>query len=147
MVQDVHVHQVEELASRDCGNARADVTICDSMGPAAREEAANTFTTIIKIDRIGFSFLALRLEPPRTPLIGSLRVSHFSVYQLDGFAAVPHITVSLWLAVPQSFRRQLTVRARHEVGIIPHSWPESQLWTNFLRVKIRVGTRSAYPLK
>ena len=67
MVQYVHVHQLYILASRDCGKVSVEVVIRDSMGPAAREEATKRFIKIIAIDRIGFKFLALRLQRPENP--------------------------------------------------------------------------------
>ncbi len=67
MVQDVQVHQLDEFASRDCGNVRVEVTIRDSMGPAAKDEVASSITSVITvsftaIDRIGTLPLALRLH-------------------------------------------------------------------------------------
>ena len=52
MVQDVHVHQLDEFASRDCGRVRVEVVIRVSMGPAASDEATIRFINIVTIDRI-----------------------------------------------------------------------------------------------
>ena len=66
-MQYVHVHQLDEFASRDCGKAKVEVMIRDSIGPAASEEATKRLINTAKIDRIGIRFLALRLQRPANP--------------------------------------------------------------------------------
>jgi hypothetical protein len=93
MLQYVQVHQLEEFASRDCGKARVEVVIRDSMGPAANNEATERCTNTVKMVRIAVRFLALLGHLPRTPPIGIPRVSFPPIYQLEGHATVPNVTV------------------------------------------------------
>ena len=64
MVQGVQVHQLDEFASRDCGKVRVEVTIRDSIGPAAREDATNRCINIITVNRTNAKAFALQLQRP-----------------------------------------------------------------------------------
>ena len=110
MVQDVHVHQLDEFASRDCGKERVKVVIRDSMGPAANEEATKRCINTVKIDRIGFRFLALRLPTPGEP-----RQSEFI-----GWVAFKSIEGT-------DFRPCHTSHFLDEANLTPRTGPESLL--------------------
>jgi hypothetical protein len=63
MLQDVQVHQLDVLASRDCGRVRVNVEILDSIGPAIVNEdtsriamiATVRFIFLIRIGTLSFT--------------------------------------------------------------------------------------------